>query len=220
MDGTTVVLVRHGESVAQEEGFLSGHDTCKGLSARGRRQVEALRDRLAATGELSGAAALYASILPRAIETARILAPAVGDPEVRTDCGFCEAHVGEAEGRSYAEVQDVWTVDDWDADHRPVAGWETWREMGVRVTQAIDETVARHPGELVVIACHGGVIAQAMQRWLGLDPKDLSQRAWFAPVNSSLTEFRGAASPWRGNGLAVELVRFNDHAHLAGTDLL
>jgi probable phosphoglycerate mutase len=212
--------VRHGHSVAQEEGFLSGHDTCKGLSDRGRRQVEALLDRLARTGELAGASALYASILPRAVETAQILAPVVGGHEVRTDCGFCEAHVGEAEGKPYTDLLDVWTVDDWDPDNRPVPGWETWREMGTRVARAIDEVAQRHPGETVVIACHGGVIVQAMQRWLRLEP-GTGDRAWFAPANSSLTEFRGAADPYRGGtGLGVELVRFNDHAHLAGTDLL
>ena len=211
--------MRHGHSVAQEEGFLSGHDTCKGLSDRGRRQVEALRDRLARTGELAGASALYASILPRAIETAQILAPVLGGHEIRTDCGFCEAHVGEAEGKAFTDFLDVWTVDDWDPDNRPVPGWETWREMGARVTQAMDEVAARHPGDTVVIACHGGVIVQAMQRWLNLEA-GTGDRAWFAPANSSLTEFRGAPDPFRGGtGLGVELVRFNDHAHLAGADL-
>ncbi len=68
---TRLFLVRHGESVAQEQGFLSGHDTCKGLSATGRAQVESLRDRLVATGELGAVDAVYTSILPRAIESAR-----------------------------------------------------------------------------------------------------------------------------------------------------
>ncbi len=27
---TRLVLIRHGESVAQLEGFVSGHDTCRG----------------------------------------------------------------------------------------------------------------------------------------------------------------------------------------------
>jgi probable phosphoglycerate mutase len=214
-----VVLVRHGHSMAQEEGFLSGHDTCKGLSDRGRRQVEALRDRLERTGELADATALYASVLPRAIETAEILAPVVGGHAIRTDCGFCEAHVGEAEGRSYRELEGIFTADDWDEDHRPFAGWETWSEMGRRVSLALDEAIRRHPGETIVVACHGGVIVQAMQRWLALDVPQRAAGAWFAPENSSLTEFRGAPNPFRSGTLGVELVRFNDHAHLAGTDI-
>ena len=219
MDGTRVVLVRHGASIAQERGFLSGHDTCVGLSERGRAQVEVLRDRLATTGELAGATALYASILPRAIETAEILAPVLGDLEIRTDCGFCEGHVGEAEGKAYADVEDLWTADDWTDDHRPFEGWETWREMGERVSRTLEETLARHAGETVVIACHGGVIVHAMQRWLALDGGIGGARAWFAPVNSSITELRHAPNPYRQGGLPIELVRFNDHAHLAGTNL-
>jgi 2,3-bisphosphoglycerate-dependent phosphoglycerate mutase len=70
MEGTRIVLVRHGESLAQELGILGGHTGCTGLSTRGRRQAGALRERLASTGELAGAAALYASVMPRAIETA------------------------------------------------------------------------------------------------------------------------------------------------------
>ena len=61
MEGTRIVLVRHGESRAQELGILGGHDGCQGLSDVGREQVGRLRDRLAATGELSEATALYAS---------------------------------------------------------------------------------------------------------------------------------------------------------------
>ena len=53
---------------------------CTGLTERGGAQAEALRDRLVATGELAGADALYASVLPRAIETAEMLAPALVVP--------------------------------------------------------------------------------------------------------------------------------------------
>ena len=61
----------------QRVGGVRGPDRVPGLTERGRRQVEALGDRLAPTGELAGADALYASVLPRAIETAELLAPAL-----------------------------------------------------------------------------------------------------------------------------------------------
>ena len=54
-----------------------GRVGCTGLTERGMPRCEALRDRLAVTGELAGTDALYASVLPRAIETAEILAPAL-----------------------------------------------------------------------------------------------------------------------------------------------
>lgn len=216
MEGTRIVLVRHGESVAQEQGFLGGHTSCRGLSDRGRQQVERLRDRLQASGELSGASVLYASVLPRAVETGEILAPALGGLDIRPECDFCEGHVGEADGLTWAQLDELAPRDGWDADHRPVPGWETWREMHARVQGALESLVQRHPGETVVVACHGGVVVQAMVHWLGLDAVEASRRAWLSPANTSLTEWRFGPNPYEKGTLPVELVRFNDHAHLTG----
>jgi broad specificity phosphatase PhoE len=190
------------------------------LSARGRRQAEALRDRLLASGELSDATAVYASILPRAIETAEIVAPALPTHELRTDCDLCEGHPGDADGMTFDQLAELSGGADWSSDHRPVPGWETWTELGERVSGAMDRLVEDHPGETIVVACHGGVIVHAMLRWLDIGDVTTANRAWFAPVNASITEFRFAANPYRKGTLPLELVRFNDHAHLAGTDLL
>lgn len=217
MDGTRIVLVRHGESLAQELGILGGHAGCTGLSELGRRQVSALRDRLAATGELGGASALYSSVMPRAVETAQIIAPALGGLEVRAECDFCEGHPGEADGLTWDEVAERYPRPEiWDPDHSPAPGWETWREMGARVQRALATVVDRHPGEMVVVACHGGVVVQSMLHWLSLDEASTSQRAWISPENTSITEWRFAVNPYQKGTLPVELVRFNDHAHLSG----
>src|SRR5438552_4463181 len=116
MEGTRIVLVRHGESMAQELQLVGGHAGCQGLTDRGRQQCELLRDRLLATGELADAAALYTSVMPRAIETAAIIAPAFGGLEAVEECDFCEQHPGEADGLSWEEFErrypapdDGWT---------------------------------------------------------------------------------------------------------------
>ena len=85
-----------------------------------------------------------------------------------------------------------------------------------------DEVVERHAGGTVVVACHGGVIVQAMIRWLGLDPfgsPEAGERAWFSPANASITEWRHGRNPYGAGNETWELVRFNDHAHLVGTPL-
>lgn len=217
MDGTRIVLVRHGESRAQELDFLGGHDGCKGLSDRGRAQVTALRDRLTSTGELADAAVLYSSLMPRAIETAEILAPALGGLEVRPECHFCEGHPGEADGLTWAELDERYPLADWSADARRAPGWETWREMATRVADALAMVVARHAGQTVVVACHGGVVVQSVLHYLALDDGGAaSTRAWLSPSNASLTEWRFAPNPYVKGTLPVELVRFNDAAHLTG----
>jgi broad specificity phosphatase PhoE len=214
MEGTRIVLVRHGESVAQSLGFLGGHDACRGFSELGREQVGLLRDRLAGSGELAGASALYASVMPRAIETAEILSSTLNGLEVRAECDFCEGHPGEADGLTWAELDERYPSKGWDSDSRRAPGWETWREMGERVTKGLSSLVERHPGETVVVACHGGVVVQAMVHFLSLDEVATEGRAWISPENTSLTEWRFAPNPYQKGTLPVELVRFNDVAHL------
>src|SRR5215218_610345 len=103
-DVTRLVLVRHGESMATVDGVVGGHQGCRGLSDRGRRQAEALRDRLVATGEIR-ADVLMASVLPRAVETAEIMAPALGGLAVEQECDLCEIHPGEGDGLAWSEFQ-------------------------------------------------------------------------------------------------------------------
>jgi len=211
-------LVRHGESRAQELGIVGGHEGCRGLSSRGRLQVEALRDRWKATGELGEVAALYASLMPRAVETAEILAPVFGELDVVEDCDLCEHHPGEGDGLSWEEYDRLYPFpsDGWHPDLRRDPGGETWREMADRVGAGIDRLVQRHDGGTVLVACHGGVIVHSMIRWLALSANADAERAWFSPDNASITEWRYGASPYRQPASSWELVRFNDQAHLVG----
>ena len=217
MDGTSIVLVRHGESLAQERQIVGGHEGCQGLSDRGRRQVAALRDRLASTRELGDVAALYASVMPRAVETAEILAGTLGVDDVTRECDLCEQHPGECDGLPWTDVQARWPNPPlWDPDHRRVPGSETFNEMQARVAAVLDRLLERHPGETVVVACHGGVVLHSLVAWLGLDPDPTRSRAWFDAANSSITEWRISNHPWDEQATGIQLVRFNDHAHLAG----
>lgn len=217
MEDTRLILIRHGESVAQVEGILGGHEGCRGLSEQGRSQVEALAGRLQRTGELAGAAALYTSLMPRAAQTAEVLAGALDDLAVKPDCDFCEHHPGEGDGLTWEEFNQRYPLPDegWSPDLRRDAGGETWNEMAERVARGLDTIVDRHAGQTVVVACHGGVIVHSLLRWLhmGHQPGD-GDRAWFHPHNSSITEWHFNAPPWGGRLPGWQLVRFNDHAHL------
>lgn len=219
MEGTRIVMVRHGESLAQERRIVGGHKGCEGLSDLGRQQVAALRDRWKEADELGGDVVLYASVMPRAVETAEILAPALGQPEIVRDCTFCEHHPGEGDGLPWREYDELYPhpAEGWHPDVRRDPGGETWNEMAARVRSGFDRLVADHPGETVVVACHGGVIVQTMIRWLLIDPTATGERAWFSPANASVTEWRFGRNPYGNRNGDWELVRFNDHAHLAGT---
>ena len=222
MEGTRIVMVRHGESLAQEQRIVGGHRGCRGLSDRGRAQVEALRDRWAGRSELDGEVVLYASVMPRAVETAQILAPALGRPAITEDCDFCEHHPGDGDGLPWERFDELYPHpgEAWTPDHRRDPGGETWNEMAARVAAGFDRLVERHPGGTVVVACHGGTIVQSMIRWLAIDPLAGGERAWFSPENASITEWRRATNPYGTRTGSWELVRFNDHAHLLGASLV
>jgi probable phosphoglycerate mutase len=164
-------MIRHGESVANEQGRAGGPLGDGGLTDRGRAQARALASRLATTQELSTASALYTSTLPRAIETGAIVQPAIGAKLAAvTDESLGELGVGEADGLTWEEIGERYVAPDWNKDpFAPnVPGGESLMEFFDRCTSAVNRLVARHPGELVVLVVHGGVIEQALKIYQGL----------------------------------------------------
>src|SRR5262249_22253167 len=75
---TNLYLIRHADYTF---GLEDGKYRDLGLTPLGVKQAELLRDRLATTGEIK-ADVLIASTMPRARQTAEILAPALGLPVV------------------------------------------------------------------------------------------------------------------------------------------
>lgn len=206
---THVVIVRHGHSVAQVEGFASGHDTCRGLSDLGRRQAEALRDRLLRTGELDRCAAVYTSVLPRAIETAAIIAPGLAGREAAQECDWCEIHAGEAEGLGWAEVVERFSADDpGDVFSGTIPGAETWDAFHDRVAGRLRRAATDHPGQTVVIVGHGGTVGAGFVAFEER-PERVARALTHEARNTSITEWRLHADSWR-------LVRFNDASHTFG----
>jgi len=95
----TWYLVRHGETEWNRMGRMQGHLGVP-LSAKGRRQAAQVGKRLHSV-EFSAA---YCSDLPRAAETARIIADG-RDLEVTPDSDLREFSYGEWEGLTLEEVE-------------------------------------------------------------------------------------------------------------------
>jgi len=206
---TRLVLIRHGESRVTVARVIGGSRTCTGLSELGVRQAEALRDRLTATGELDGADVLVSSTLPRARETAEIVAPALGGLPVEEIDDLREHDPGEADGLSFDEFVERYGSPDLEQDpYLPLSpGGESLAGFHVRAATALHALVRANEGRTVVVACHGGVIDAALRSFLRLPAVgafDLFTK------NTALTELvRAPSGRWR-------LLRYNDAAHLAG----
>ncbi|HEX3461441.1 MAG TPA: histidine phosphatase family protein [Acidimicrobiales bacterium] len=217
---TRLVLVRHGEAECNVSGVCGGIKGCTGLTAKGVGQVTALADRLATTRELAGADALYASVLPRAIETAELLAPALRSlgpdgsffgpaPTIIAECGLCELHPGEADGLTWEEFSARFDGPDWDQhpDHPIAPGGESWTGFVLRVADALEAVAARHPGGLVVVACHAGVIEASLLSMLPLVGGRAGARLQLRTRHASLTAWEVEQGGWR-------LLGYNDASHL------
>jgi broad specificity phosphatase PhoE len=159
-----LILVRHGESVANAQGLLLGR-TDAALTELGREQATAARSLLAAP-----VADLRTSPLSRARDTAALLG--LGLPAV-VDDRWVEVDYGEFECQPLGSVPAaVWQKWQSDRAFRP-AGGETLAEVDERITAACEELFAaegegaRRPDGDVVVVSHVTPIKAAVAWALG-----------------------------------------------------
>lgn len=209
---THLYLIRHGESFANVEPIIGGMRGDKGLTPRGVAQAQRLRDRLATTGEIV-ADVLIASTLPRARQTAEIIAPALG-LRVTLDDEVQELRPGEADGLTIEQLRERYGRADFESiPYRPLApGGESWASFLVRAATALNRIAEEHAGKSIVIVCHGGVIDGSFQAFAGVNL--LVPRAFdFATENTSITHWQWRAA--HGRAPRWRLHAYNDAAHLA-----
>lgn len=184
----SLVLVRHGDAHAGFHGPIAGPTGCRGLTDLGRRQAEALCGHLASTGRVD-ADVLVASIIPRAVETATLIAPGLGLELSDRDCDLCEVHTGEADGVDWSDYHARFGTFDMEAEpDRPFApGGDSWNGFHDRVRSTLARLARDHAGRTVVAVCHAGVIMASMRVLLGLPDSHTS--AHLRPTNTGLTEW-------------------------------
>lgn len=213
---TDLYLIRHGEAVANVEPIIGGMRGDAGLTDRGRRQAELLEERLRTEGWKVDQ--LYASTLPRALETAEYVTRGLQQTAHR-DEELQELRPGEADGLH---------VDEWRARYpglesgpavspfQPFApGGENWAGFLLRAGAALNRLVEAHTDQTVVAVTHGGVIEASFYLAFGLGAT--TTRISFAPANTSITHWRHRRLP--NSHVEWTLVRFNDARHLDEKDV-
>ena len=205
-DVTTLVLLRHGETLLTPQRRLSGSGgTNPGLSPVGRRQAEAAAEALAGRG---GIEAVVTAPLRRCQETARSAAARLGlgvevEPDLR------EADFGAWEGLTFAEVRERYPddLDAWFAspDSPPSGGGETMQQVTRRVAAVRDRLCARHAGATVLLVSHVAPVRTLIRLALQAPPHSLFRMEVAAASLSAVTYGPD------GNA-SVQLL--NDTAHL------
>ena len=166
MSTRSLWLVRHGESTWNTAGLAQGWVDEAELTERGQRQATAAATQF---GERT-VAAIYASDLRRAQQTAAAFASVLGLP-VQPDARLRERSLGVLEGTAHSAIDATVTgVADGlviDPDARPSRG-ESVRDLYQRAATFCDElaaslqpaagTVPGGPGGDVVVIAHGGTV--------------------------------------------------------------
>ena len=214
---TTLVLVRHGESEHSVRRVAGGPVGDTGLTDKGRAQAARLATRLSKYSELR-AASVYSSPLPRASETAQVIAAQLGSPAVEEHCGLCSYHVLPADDGCPPE--DGWAT----ARHgsgmalfRPKReGGDSWGQLALRAGEALHEIADINHGKSVIIVTHNETI-QASLVVLGYLP--FRARMTVSLSSASITEWSTeddttAGGPPDWPFADWTLVRLNDTAHL------
>jgi 2,3-bisphosphoglycerate-dependent phosphoglycerate mutase len=176
-------LIRHGESVFNAEGRIQGHSDVP-LSELGRRQGQAVADALAGRP----IDALYSSPLPRAYQTAEILAARLNLP-ILTDDRLKEVNVGVFQGQlrwelnqKYPEEMARWVSED--LDYALPQG-ETRRQLIERGRAALQEIVVQKHRQVAVVS-HGRLLMMTLKSLLALPLKQPP----FSLQNGSITTIK------------------------------
>jgi broad specificity phosphatase PhoE len=149
-------FIRHGESEANTQHVISNRESSFHLTELGRKQATALVEKLSPVP----IAAIYASPIRRARETADILSDAFRLPYQRTealreyDCGILEERSDEESWRLHRHNYEDWTLHQ-NYSSKPEGG-ECFLDIRKRFVPFI-ESLMQKEEEHVLLIGHGGL---------------------------------------------------------------
>jgi alpha-ribazole phosphatase len=160
-----LLLIRHAETEWTQEGRYQGHSQI-GLSAKGIKQAERLRERL--KGEKVNA--IYTSDLRRAMETAQIIA-FPHHLEVIPCSELREIDFGNLEGLTFDEAQQnyPWIEQRWSSPN-PQQG-ESLSQLSSRVGRLAIRLRGLEAMSSIIIVSHGGPLRVLLCLLLGIEPE-------------------------------------------------
>lgn len=153
-------FVRHGQSVANTLRVISNRNLPHPLTELGRQQAAALAQSLAGVAFTH----IYASPILRAVQTAEIVASALGMPfEIadalrEPDCGIMEGRSDEAAWAEHKRVTLDWLLHEKFDSH--IDGGESHHAVRARFVPFIQRLIDQHRGtdHNVLLIAHGSLL--------------------------------------------------------------
>lgn len=205
MSTTRLVLVRHGETLANRDyRYIGVRDDP--MSPLGQAQALQLAQALA----VLPLSAVYSSPLQRAYQTAIPIAQQ-HSLIVQPTAALRECDFGSWEGLTRAEVlgrssEDSYQLQEWEhnAELFPPEG-ESFSAMQKRVCAVVEQLARKHMGQTIALVSHVGPVKVILCAALGT-PLTSSSRIFLDPATISVVDWRDITHA------TVRLV--NSHAHL------
>jgi probable phosphoglycerate mutase len=188
---TTLFVVRHGETLWNQQGLLQGHLDSP-LSELGVNQANALADYFSKCDwDL-----IVSSDLTRAVRTAEIIKRA-SDKQILTDKCLRERNLGVAQGFTVKEFGEKYHDESIEfnkggADYI-IPGGESIDQRFKRSITCINGLVERFKGNKIIIVTHGGVL-DGIFRYTVKMP--LNQKRTFSLFNASVNTIQIQDDSW------------------------
>jgi len=214
--GVELYFIRHADALPEAEEVVLGHYDDQSLSELGRRQAQALAERM----REMPLSAIYSAPLGRARQTAAPVAAEHG-LELRIEPGLREVELGPlhpelsaaATPAEFAEalkarLREVAAIAVGNGSWASIPGAEPSHGLRARVTEAVGRIAEAHPGQRVAIVSHAGTINVFFAASLGI-----ARDYFFPAMNTSI-------SVARVKGPRTLVLALNDVAHLRSVGLL
>jgi len=169
---TLIIMVRHGKTPSTGK-LLPGRAKGLHLSDTGKQEALVVAERLS---KIKKVAAIYASPLERARETAAPIAKALKQ-KVIINKGLLECDFGDWTGEELAKLMKL---PEWSNVQRAPSTFrfpkgESFTEMQTRMVSTLDDLRKKHSGDVVICVSHADPIKAAVAHAMGTHI-DLFQR--------------------------------------------
>ncbi len=198
---TTLLLIRHGESKANELGLYAGHGDFE-LSEKGHKQAKLTAEFISSHYSVNR---IYASDLKRAYQTAKATADKLG-MEIVKETGLREIYAGEWEGypfdrliSDFKEDYETWLTD---IGNAVCTGGESVKELKERVMRTLQRIAEENEGKTVVIATHATPVRVAQCMAQGKALGELNEIPWAS--NASVTELIYTHGKWSIGKVSID----------------
>lgn len=189
---TTIIVVRHGQSVSNLEKRFTGQFETP-LTELGHAQAEATARYL----DSFRIDRIYASDLSRAMDTARHTAVRQGLDIIPTK-EFREINAGLWEAKEYSFLRATYpeSYERWltDVGRAHPDGGESTAALAERVLTALDRIRMENRGKTVAIFTHATPVRMMGCRWLGIDPADAASVPFCTNASVSVVEYEDDGS--------------------------